>query len=204
MTSRQSAAQIVIIHRRQIIVDQRIRMNHLYGARCGHRLLFRSTGCFAPQEDKYRPESFSGSQEAVTHRFRQGRWAAKRRRGKKPGQRLFDLGLQLFQDGTEVGQWLPEVVGSTGYIASSSHLSSIRTSKIQFTLQCKADRIQPNSFPGCAEYGDPGLCCRTPSECKDKKRSMRSVGLRTLKGYYNTAQGRRTRRTLELGDPACA
>ena len=47
-----------------------------------------------------------------------------------------------------------------------------------------------NRIPGCAEYGDLGLCCGTPSECEDKKRSTRSVGFRTLKGYYNTAQGR--------------
>ncbi len=49
----------------------------------------------------------------------------------------------------------------------------------------------PRVTQGAAEYRDPGLCCGTPSRCKDRRRE---ASLRTLKGYHNKARGRRTGR----------
>ena len=41
--------------------------------------------------------------------------------------------------------------------------------------KCAEILLRVEDFPGCAEYGNPGLCWRTLSECPDRKRSASSM-----------------------------
>ena len=69
---RQAATQVVIIHRGQIVVDERVCVNHLDGGGRGGRLSIFATRCSRRHEHEDRPQSFTGREQTVAHRFDKG------------------------------------------------------------------------------------------------------------------------------------
>src|SRR6185503_10578103 len=68
VASRPSAPQIVVVHRRQIVMDQRIGMNHLDCTGCGHQIVGIRAERFTGGQNKRRSESFAACKQAVAHR----------------------------------------------------------------------------------------------------------------------------------------
>ncbi|MEA3173267.1 MAG: hypothetical protein QOF42_678, partial [Gammaproteobacteria bacterium] len=68
MCSRLSTAQIVIVHRRQIVVHQRIGVNQFHG--CGRRIqhLRRNVQRFTREVDQQWPQALAASEHRVTLR----------------------------------------------------------------------------------------------------------------------------------------
>ena len=61
--------QIVVVHGRQIVVDQRIGVDHLDGAGGRHGRLDRPAAGLRGQQHQHRPQPLARRQQAVTHRF---------------------------------------------------------------------------------------------------------------------------------------
>ena len=62
-----AAAVVVVVHRGQIIVDQRICMDHLQRQREGHHGLFIQPEQLCGDQQQYRPHAFTAAQQAVAH-----------------------------------------------------------------------------------------------------------------------------------------
>jgi hypothetical protein len=69
VTGRAAAAEIIIVHRGQIIVDQRVGMHHFQGATRGNGKFRLSAAGFAGQHRQYWAKAFSPGQQAVRHRL---------------------------------------------------------------------------------------------------------------------------------------
>ncbi len=69
MTGRSAASQIVVIHRRKIVVDQGIRVNHLQRAG-GRQSVFKGapTG-FGREQTEHGPEPLAAGERAISHRL---------------------------------------------------------------------------------------------------------------------------------------
>jgi hypothetical protein len=59
MASRPTAAQIVVIHRREVVMDQGIGMDHFHGAGGGHGPLGFAAAGFGGQQDQHRSKAFA-------------------------------------------------------------------------------------------------------------------------------------------------
>ena len=59
--------QVIVVHRRQVVVDERIRVDHLDGAGRRHGLLDRPAAGFGRQEDQHGPQFLSAPQDHVPH-----------------------------------------------------------------------------------------------------------------------------------------
>ena len=71
MAGRAAAAQVIVIHRRQIIVNQAVGMDQFdCGGRCVESLERRPEG-LAGDIDKQRAQAFAAAQDAVAHRLAQ-------------------------------------------------------------------------------------------------------------------------------------
>ena len=68
VTRRPPAPQVVVVHRRQVVVDQRIGMNHLESTGRAHRRPGIAATGFGRHQAKHRPQPLSTPQHAVTHR----------------------------------------------------------------------------------------------------------------------------------------
>ena len=67
MASGDSAAQVVVIHCGQIVVDERIGVDHLDRTRRGHRRLDRSAGRLARQQRQQGAQPLAAGQQAIRH-----------------------------------------------------------------------------------------------------------------------------------------
>ena len=72
MIGRLAPAKVIIVHRWQIVVDERIGMDALDGAGERHGGLIRSTTRSGSCETKRRPHAFTTGEERVTHRLVDG------------------------------------------------------------------------------------------------------------------------------------
>jgi hypothetical protein len=72
MQRRLPPTQRVVVHRRQIVVDQRIRMNELDRAGRGHRLPPITADGFGTGKTQNGPQPFAARTHAVPHRVRDG------------------------------------------------------------------------------------------------------------------------------------
>ena len=68
-----SPAVVVVVHRRQIVVDQRIGVDHLERARRGHHRRRRGADGLGPRDHEDRPQPLAARQHAVAHRAMHGR-----------------------------------------------------------------------------------------------------------------------------------
>ena len=75
------ATQIVVVHRRQIVVHERIGVNHLDGAGRRHGRLHVAAACLRGQQRQHRSQAFSRRQQAVAHGLDQFGGAARRQLG---------------------------------------------------------------------------------------------------------------------------
>ena len=73
VAGRPAAPQVVVVHRRQVVVDQRIGMNHLQRTGRRHRRLGIAAARLGRHQAKHRPQPLATPQHAVTHRRRQPR-----------------------------------------------------------------------------------------------------------------------------------
>src|SRR5262249_771912 len=64
---RLAAPEVVVVHRRQVVVDERVRVDHLDGAGEGQELLRLSAHRLARGEDEHRPDPLAAGEEAVAH-----------------------------------------------------------------------------------------------------------------------------------------
>ena len=62
-----AATQIVVVHGRQIVVDQRIGVDHFHGAGGGHGRSDIPPASLCRQQGEHRPQPFPRRQQAVTH-----------------------------------------------------------------------------------------------------------------------------------------
>src|SRR2546429_32028 len=67
-----AAAIVVIIHRRQIVVDERIRVNAFHRARQRHSVLVFPSAGFGCRQAQGWTNSFASREKGVTHRFVNG------------------------------------------------------------------------------------------------------------------------------------
>ena len=70
------ATQIVVVHRRQIVVDQRIGVDHLDRAGGRHGRLDRPAAGLGGQQHQHRPQPLARGQQAIAHRLAESRRAA--------------------------------------------------------------------------------------------------------------------------------
>ena len=98
MTGRLTAAQVVVIHRRQIVMNQRIAMHHFQSHRDAQRSVFFNTEQISTLHDQKRPQTFPAGQHGITHRFD---YAAFRRIGQRQQSVEFgrDFGGGFFDSG---------------------------------------------------------------------------------------------------------
>jgi len=68
VTRRPPAPQVVVVHRRQVIMDQRIGMNQLESTGSAHRRPGIAATGFGRHQAKHRSQPLSTPQHAVTHR----------------------------------------------------------------------------------------------------------------------------------------
>ncbi len=71
-----AAAQVVVIHRRQIVVDQRIGMDHFDRTRGGHGRFDVASAGLRRQQHEHRTQPLAWGQKAVAHRLAEPRGAA--------------------------------------------------------------------------------------------------------------------------------
>ena len=71
-----AAPQIVVVHGRQIVVDQRIGVDHFDRAGGRHGRFDRPAARLGGQQHQHRPQPFARRQEAVAHRLAEPRRAA--------------------------------------------------------------------------------------------------------------------------------
>ena len=64
--------QVVVVHGRQVVVDQRHRVDHLQGDGGGNGELRVLTGQFAGRQAQNRPQALTAGQQGVAHRLPQG------------------------------------------------------------------------------------------------------------------------------------
>ena len=62
-----TAAQIIVVHGRQIVMDQGIGMDHFDGASKRQQLFSFSAEDFSRGQRKYRPYAFSAREQAIAH-----------------------------------------------------------------------------------------------------------------------------------------
>ena len=76
VTGGPAAAHVVVVHGRQVVVDQRIGVHHLDGAgrRQGRR--GRAAAAFGRQQHQHRPQPLAGRQQAIADRLAERRRAA--------------------------------------------------------------------------------------------------------------------------------
>src|SRR5690606_11948981 len=67
MTGGLATAQIVIVHRRQVVMDKRVGMDQLHRRRCGIHLLGRHAQGFAAGIGQYRAYPLAAAHDAVAH-----------------------------------------------------------------------------------------------------------------------------------------
>ena len=70
---RPAAPEVVVVHRRQVVVDQRVGVDHLERARGGIDRARRAPTTSAPREAQDRPQPLAAGQDAVAHRAMHGR-----------------------------------------------------------------------------------------------------------------------------------
>ena len=71
MVGRLAAAEIVVVHTGQIVVDQAVGVQHLDRTGDGHRRLDISAADTAELQHKHGADAFSSGEEAVAHRLGQ-------------------------------------------------------------------------------------------------------------------------------------
>jgi hypothetical protein len=72
MASRQPAAEVVVVHCRQVVVDERVGVDHLHGAGAGQSLLDRSPTGLGGQQEKDRAQPLPRRQEAIANSRAEG------------------------------------------------------------------------------------------------------------------------------------
>jgi hypothetical protein len=77
MTCWKSTPQVVIVHRRQVVVDERIGVDHLDGAGRRHGRVKVAAARFRGPEDQQRPQPFAGGEETITDRLAEPTGAAR-------------------------------------------------------------------------------------------------------------------------------
>ena len=73
MVRQSPPAVIIVIHRRQVIMNQRIGMNHFQGARKGKCILLFAADCLACRQNHHRAQTLAPCQKAVAHCFKNHR-----------------------------------------------------------------------------------------------------------------------------------
>ena len=71
VASRTAAAQVVVVHGRQVVVHETVGMDDLDGRRRGIERLERRAERSARRIDEHRTQSFAAAEHAVAHRFAQ-------------------------------------------------------------------------------------------------------------------------------------
>ena len=98
VAGRLTAAHIIVIHRRQIVVDQRIAMHHFQRDRDAQSFfLFHAEQLGALQNQK-RPQTFAAGQNGISHRFDNAAFR-RTRNGKQPIQFGADFNGSFFDGG---------------------------------------------------------------------------------------------------------
>ena len=72
VVGRLAAAKIIVIHRRQIIVDERVSVDALHRARERHGVGIFSAARFRRRQQNCRAHPFAAGEERVTHRLVDG------------------------------------------------------------------------------------------------------------------------------------
>src|SRR5439155_13040924 len=75
VTGRQATAKVVVVHGGQVVVDQRIRVNHFDRGRGGQGVTFVAACGLVGHQHQERPQTFSGGQQTVAHRLGERRGA---------------------------------------------------------------------------------------------------------------------------------
>ena len=113
--------------------------------------------------------------------------------------RYSDVGLRISEEGTQkarTGQTNAKRSG-LGTLKECANKAQGRgtprpwepwTQTADFELRALAPKcagilLRVEDFPGCAEYGNPGLCWRTLSECSDRRRSASSMNWWSVCNY---------------------
>ena len=76
--SRPSATHIVVVHARQVVVNQRVCVNHLDCARESHRGFDLTAYRLARRQREHRPQALAAREERIAHRLMQARSRAGR------------------------------------------------------------------------------------------------------------------------------
>ena len=71
MVRRLAPAQVIVVHGRQVIMDEAVGVDHLQGAGKGQRQLRLAAGHFAGRQQHHRPQAFAARQQAVAHGLQQ-------------------------------------------------------------------------------------------------------------------------------------
>src|SRR3712207_5277159 len=71
MIGRISTAQIIIIHRRKIVVNERVSMNVFYCASKRQCLIYIAAGKVTSSQKHHRSETLAAAENAVLHRVKQ-------------------------------------------------------------------------------------------------------------------------------------
>ena len=93
---RTTAPEVVVIHRRQVVMNQRVSMNQLDRDSRRQCLLDRPAARFARHQHEHRSQSFAAGLDAVTHRRLQSLGAIRAER-EVLSERKFDLSPQVFE-----------------------------------------------------------------------------------------------------------
>ena len=94
-----AAAQIVVVHGGQIVMDQRHGVNHLQRHRRGHRQFAVAAGQLTGRQAEDRPQALAARQQRIAHRLAQALGAL---RPQRPVERSLHLQTRLFEIGSEV------------------------------------------------------------------------------------------------------
>ena len=84
VAGRSAAPQVVVVHRRQVVVDQRIGVHHLQRTSRRQRRLAVAAARLGRHQAQDRPQPLAAPQHAVTHRHRQPRRTRRRRGPRQP------------------------------------------------------------------------------------------------------------------------
>ena len=66
---RPPAAQVVVVHRRQVVVDQRVGVDQLKRGRCGKQFFGLVAQALAGRQAQHRPDALAARQQRVPHGF---------------------------------------------------------------------------------------------------------------------------------------